>query len=213
MVEHLKGGSASKTVPPIIEIGHVLVSSDIITEHFSCDIGACKGQCCVEGDAGAPVTIEEIAAIEDSLDTVWGLLQASAQAVISRQGVAYCDRDGDLVTSIVGGRDCVFTYYENSNCMCALEKAFLQGKTTFRKPISCSLYPIREKPLGNGTMALNYNRWAVCSSAVSKGRREGVPLYTFLRDALIRRFGSEWYEELCTTVNELRHQGYLDNIG
>ena len=96
----------------ILDIGNILVSSDIITEQFCCDIDACKGICCVEGDAGAPVTLEEIGGIEDALDTVWGDMSAQAQAVVDKQGVAYTDRDGDLVTSIVGGKDCVFTCYE-----------------------------------------------------------------------------------------------------
>ena len=155
-------------LPPIIQVGDVLLSSDILTEKFCCDLSACKGQCCVEGDAGAPVTFDEIAEIEDCLDEVWGDLSASAQAVIDKQGVAYTDKDGDLVTSIVRGKDCVFTYQaviqgdgsfvtpgnvtkEPSPCitLCALEKAFRAGKTRFCKPVSCALYPIREKRLGN----------------------------------------------------------------
>ena len=96
-------------IPPILQIGNVLLSSDILTEEFCCDLDVCHGACCVEGDAGAPVTLDEIAEIEDSLDSVWPMLSASAQSVIDRQGVAYTDRDGDLVTSIVNGKDCVFT--------------------------------------------------------------------------------------------------------
>ena len=119
-----------KTIP-ILQVGDVLLSPDIITEYFCCDYEKCKGACCIEGDAGAPVTLEEISEIENSLDDVWDELSASAQTVIDKQGVAYSDRDGDLVTSIVGGRDCVFTCYENGSCLCALEKAFIQGKTTF----------------------------------------------------------------------------------
>lgn len=103
----------------ILDIDNILVSSDIITEQFCCDLDACKGICCVEGDAGAPVTLEEIGGIEDALDTVWGDMSAQAQAVVDKQGVAYTDRDGDLVTSIVGGKDCVFTCYEGDCCLCA----------------------------------------------------------------------------------------------
>ena len=155
-------------LPPIIEVGGGLLSSEILTERFCCDYEKCHGICCVEGDAGAPVTMEEIAAIEESLDTVWPELSASAQAVIDRQGVAYTDRDGDLVTSIVGGKDCVFTCYEGEGCLCALERAYRQGRTQFCKPISCALYPIRAKQFSNGTIALNYNRWDVCRDAVAK---------------------------------------------
>lgn len=181
----------------IIEIDDILVSSDIFTEEFCCDLDACKGICCVEGDAGAPVTLDEIGGIEDALDTVWDDMSASAQAVVDKQGVAYTDRDGDLVTSIVGGKDCVFTCYEGDCCLCALERAYRSGKTGFCKPISCALYPIREKRLGNGMIALNYNRWDVCRDAVKKGRELHLPVHKFLKEPLIRRFGAEFYEKLC----------------
>lgn len=184
-----------KTIP-ILQVGDVLLSPDIITEYFCCDYEKCKGACCIEGDAGAPVTLEEISEIENSLDEVWDELSASAQTVIDKQGVAYSDRDGDLVTSIVGGRDCVFTCYENGSCLCALEKAFIQGKTTFCKPISCSLYPIREKQFSNGMIGLNYHRWEVCKDAVIKGKNNNIRVYEFLKEPLTRRFGSQWYEEL-----------------
>ncbi len=195
-------------LPPIIQVGDVLLSSEILTERFCCDLSACKGQCCVEGDAGAPVTMEEIAEIEDCVDTVWGDLSASAQAVIDRQGVAYTDQEGDLVTSIVRGKDCVFTYYDELNgihdcCLCALEKAYRQGKTRFCKPVSCALYPIRAKQLGNGLTGLNYNRWDVCKAAVKKGQDMDIPLYQFLKEPLIRRFGEDWYQELLEVADML----------
>lgn len=200
-------------IPPILEIGSVLISSEIITEYFCCDLSHCKGICCVEGDAGAPVTVDEIAEIEDALDAVWQDLSASAQSVIDRQGVAYSDRDGELVTSIVGGRDCVFTYYDTITtadgqtvgdcCLCALEKACLGGHTKFRKPISCALYPIREKNFGGGLVGLNYNRWSVCSDAVRKGRELQLPVYKFLSGPLVRRFGQAWYDELCAVADSL----------
>lgn len=194
----------------IIELDNILVSTDIFTEKFCCDLDACHGQCCVEGDAGAPVTLEEIAGIEDSLDAAWGDLSASAQAVIDRQGVAYNDRDGDLVTSIVAGKDCVFTCYEGGCCFCALEKAYREGRTSFCKPVSCALYPIREARLSNGTIALNYHRWDVCRPAVLKGRELGLPVYRFLEGPLTRRFGKKFYEQLCEVADELRKAGYTD---
>jgi len=203
-----------KKLPPIIQVGDVLLSSEILTEKFCCDLNACKGECCVEGDAGAPVTLDEIAEIEECLDAVWGDLSASAQSVIDRQGVAYTDQEGDLVTSIVRGKDCVFTYYGELGgipdcCLCALEKAFRAGKTKFCKPVSCALYPIREKKLGQGLVGLNYNRWDVCKMAIAKGVQENIYLYQFLRDPLIRRFGEDWYQELLDTVKELKAQDYL----
>ena len=186
-----------------------MISSEILTEHFCCDYEKCKGICCVEGDAGAPVTMEEIAAIEESLDIVWGDLSASAQSVIDKQGVAYSDKDGDLVTSIVRGKDCVFTCYDGDNCLCALEKAFRNGKSTFCKPSSCALYPIREKNFGNGLIGLNYNRWVVCKDAVEKGKALHLPVYQFLKGPLVRRFGEQWYLELCDVASDLKQQGYL----
>ena len=202
-------------LPPIIQVGDVLLSSEILTEKFCCDLSVCKGECCVEGDAGAPVTIEEIAEIEECVDTVWEDLSASAQAVINKQGVAYTDKEGDLVTSIVGGKDCVFTYYGdiedwnthlpiNNCCLCALEKAYRAGRTHFCKPVSCALYPIREKRLGDGLVGLNYNRWSVCKMAIAKGIQEDLRLYQFLREPLIRRFGSEFYDALCAAAEHLQ---------
>ena len=184
-------------VPPILEVGGVLISSEILTECFCCDYEKCKGVCCVEGDAGAPVTMDEIADIEDTLDAVWPSLSASAQSVIDRQGVAYADRDGDMVTSIVRGKDCVFTCYDGDSCLCALERAYRDGNTRFCKPISCALYPIREKQFADGVVALNYHRWAICRDAVEKGEALGMPVYRFLKEPLIRRFGQAWYDELC----------------
>ena len=202
-----------RQLPPIIQVGDVLLSSDIFTEEFCCDLSVCRGACCVEGDAGAPVTLDEVAALEDSLDAVWADLSASAQAVIDRQGVAYTDRDGDLVTSIVGGKDCVFTCYDNLDtddsghvegcCLCALEKACRDGRTRFVKPISCALYPIREKTFSDGTTGLNYHQWAICQCGRDKGRQLHLPLYHFLEGPLTRRFGQEWYEELCAVATQL----------
>ncbi len=202
----------------IIEIGNVLVSMDIFTEKFCCDLEACKGKCCIEGDAGAPVLFDEIADIEESSETVWSELSASAQAVIDKQGVVYNDREGDLVTSIVGGKDCVFTCYKDIEidgqkiencCLCALESAYRAGKSSFVKPISCALYPIREKKLSNGLIGLNYHKWDICAPARQKGKAMNLPVYKFLKAPLIRRFGENWYKELETVGEELKAQGLI----
>ncbi len=202
----------------IIEIEDKLVSVDIITECFCCDLNRCKGRCCVEGDAGAPVTLDEIGEMENNLDAVWEDLSASAQSVIDTQGVAYTDQEGDVVTSIVNGKDCVFTCYEDLDtpdgivencCLCAYEKAFRNGKTNWCKPISCALYPIRVKTLKNGLTALTYNRWDVCKEAVDKGRELNMPIYRFLRVPLIECFGEQWYSTLCEVADEVRRQGMV----
>ena len=194
----------------IVQVGDVLLSSDIITEKFCCDLDECKGACCVEGDAGAPVTLDEIGGIEASLDNVWPQMSAAAQAVVDRQGVAYNDPEGDLVTSIVDGRDCVFTCHEGGLCLCLLEKAYRAGRSEFCKPMSCALYPIREKRLSNGLIALNYHRWSICAPAVRRGQRLGMPLYRFLEQPLVRRFGRAWYDALCATVRALSEAGYTE---
>ena len=200
-------GNHTPPIPPILQVGSVLLSSDIITEEFCCDLDVCHGACCIEGDAGAPVTMDEVLMIENAVDDVWSDLSASAQAVIDRQGVAYTDEEGDLVTSIVGGKDCVFTCYEQTGgtplCLCALERAYRAGRTSFCKPISCALYPIREKQFRDGTVGLNYHRWDVCRCARDKGRQLHLPLYRFLREPLVRRFGQEWYDELVALAKEL----------
>jgi len=129
----------NNNIPPIMQVGNILISSDLITECFCCDLDACKGACCIEGDAGAPVTLDEIAAMEDHLDIVWNDLSAQAQAVIDKQGVACTDREGDLVTSIVNRKDCVFTCYDKDLCLCTFDRAHRAGRCSFRKPISCAL--------------------------------------------------------------------------
>jgi hypothetical protein len=194
---------------PMIQIDDTIISTDCLSEKFCCDLEACKGECCIEGDAGAPLELDEVAAIEEALPEVWNMLSASAQAVIDKQGVAYTDEEGDLVTSIVNNKDCVFTCYDEKGCcFCALEKAFRAGKTNFYKPISCHLYPIRLKKFGD-TVALNYNRWDVCKMAVVKGKQLDLPVYRFLKEPLIRRFGEAWYAELESAVEELKAQGFL----
>lgn len=193
----------------ILQVGNVLVSPDVFTQKFCCDLDKCKGQCCIEGDAGAPVTLEEIGELENALDTVWPDISASAQSVIDKHGVAYTDAEGDLVTSIVNGKDCVFTCYEGKTCLCALEKAFRNHKTKFVKPISCALYPIREKKFSENLYGINYHQWSVCKDAVAKGKELNLPVYKFLKNPLIRRFGKEWYDELCRVADELKEQGYL----
>ena len=192
-----------KDLPPILEVGNVLISTDILTEPFCCDLNVCGGACCVEGDAGAPVTLDEIDEIEASIDVAWPLMSASAQSVVDRQGVAYTDLEGELVTSIVHGKDCVFTYYHDGCCLCALEKAFRDGRSRFMKPISCALYPLREKRFAGGIVGLNYHRWAICEGAVKRGRELKIPLYRFLREPLIWRFGEEWYKELENVAGEI----------
>ena len=186
---------------PMIQIDDTIISIDCLSEKFCCDLDACAGTCCIEGDAGAPVDLDEVEELEAALPVVWNDLSASAQTVIDKQGVVYTDEEG--------GKDCVFTCYDEKGCcFCALEKAYRAGKTNFYKPLSCHLYPIRLKKIGDMT-ALNYHRWDVCKAAVCKGEQLNLPVYRFLKEPLIRCFGQAWYDELEKAVEELKEQGYL----
>ena len=197
----------------MFQIGDVLISDDVLGKRFLCDLSQCKGACCIEGDAGAPVEPDEVKQLEDALPAVWDDLSAEARDVIRRQGLTYTDIDGQQVISIVNGRDCVFTCYQDLElpgetipncCLCAYERLYRQGKIKWCKPISCALYPIRVKELSNGLVGLNYNRWDVCKDAVAKGRREGIYIYQFLKEPLIKRFGEEWYAELASLAEEVQ---------
>ncbi len=193
----------------LFQVGNVIISPDVVTEFFCCDLSKCQGRCCIEGESGAPLAEDEIAQMEAVLPTIESELSEKARAVIESQGVADIDRDGDLVTSIVDGRDCIFTCYENGLCLCASERAFRQGRTAWCKPRSCSLYPIREKRLSGGLVGLNLHRWDVCEPARQKGRQLGIRAYQFLREPLIARFGKKWYEELEETITELHKNRVL----
>lgn len=202
---------SKEELPPLLQIGDVLVSMDCITEHFCCDLDVCKGACCIEGDAGAPISMDEVLEIEDVLDDVWDTLPASSQEIISRNGVCTIDATGELVTPIIENKDCAFAFHtHNGCCMCAFENAWNKGTCNFPKPISCALYPIREKTMSNGLVALNYDRWDICRCAREKGETMHLPVYQFLKEPLIRRFGNDWYQELELTIAELRRQGMLD---
>lgn len=194
----------------MIQIDDVLVSLDVLEQRFCCSLDACKGACCIEGDAGAPVELDEVAELENVLDIVWEDLSPEAQAVIKKQGVVYTDCDGDLVTSIVNNKDCVFTCYdENGGCFCAIEKAYRAGKTKFYKPVSCHLYPIRVKDFGE-IKGVNYHRWDVCKAAVLLGKKLDLRVYQFLKEPLIRRFGQVWYDELDDAVRELKEKKMIE---
>ena len=186
----------------MIQIDDTIIALDIIEENFICDLSACKGICCVEGDSGAPLLNEEVEKIKELLPLIWDDLSDEARTAIEKGGVAYEDYDKEMVTSIVNGKDCVFTYYDKKGiCKCAIEKAYKEGKTDFYKPISCHLYPIRLQKYKDFT-AVNYHRWRVCKAAVALGNKEGVRIYRFLKEPLTRHFGEAWYNELCIAAEE-----------
>ena len=193
----------------MIQIDDTIISLDVFKVKFLCNLDACKGECCIEGDAGAPLEEEEVEQLKKVLPVIWGDLSSEAQAVIEKQGVCYKDEDGDLVTSIVNGKDCVFTCYDEKGCCyCAIEKAYREGKVDFYKPVSCHLYPIRVQKYPE-FKAVNYHRWSVCKAAVLLGEKEDVPVYKFLKEPLIRKFGEDWYTELEIAAEEMKNRGVI----
>lgn len=189
----------------MLEIQDKLVSLDVAERYFCCDLQKCLGECCIEGDAGAPITNAEYEKLKTLVPVVSEYLLPEAKRCIEENGVAYIDEEGDLVTQIVEGRNCVFsTYAPGGMCLCALEKAYREGKTDFRKPLSCYLYPLRVKKYDSFT-AVNYHRWKICRCAETLGRSKGIRLYKFMREPLIEAFGREWYDEL-----EMACDAYLE---
>lgn len=214
----------------MVHIGDTLVSEDILSEAFCCDLKACKGGCCnSEGDSGAPLDPDELKAMEEVIPIVWDDLTPRGQQVIKEQGPYFRDKAGDWVTSVVDGHDCVFCTYASEAdaqanglpagaCLCAIEKAFREGrfktltsyregKEPFMKPVSCHLYPIRLKQIGDYT-ALNYDEQPqMCGCAKKLGRKLNVHIYQCLKDALTRKFGAEWYKELEICADEMKKIG------
>jgi len=188
----------------VLQIDDTIISFDVLDEQFVCDLTACKGACCIEGDAGAPLLESEIDALEELVPLIIDELPPASQEVIRQQGVFYFDAENEPVVSIVYGRECVFAYTDpNGTWKCAVEKAYREGKTDFIKPISCHLYPVRVKQY-ESFKAVNYHRWQICNCAVDNGKRLKVPVYKFLKEPLIRAFGKDWYEQVEYAANELK---------
>ena len=188
----------------MLQIDDTIISMDVIESQFICDLCKCKGECCVDGDAGAPLEKEENDAINEILPVIWDELSKEAQLLIKKQGISYEDYDGELVTSIIKGKECVFTYFdEDGVCKCVIDNAYREGRISVQKPISCHLYPIRLQKYRDFT-AVNYHRWSICQPAVKFGSKEGVALYEFLKEPLIRKFGDKWYDNLCEAVEHIK---------
>lgn len=197
----------------MIAIGNTLLSLDLFEELFACDLSACKGACCVEGESGAPLEESELADIDRVFDRVKPRLRPEALAVIDQVGRYEKDDDGDWVTPIIEGRECVYaTFDADGTAKCAFEQAHRAGEIDFYKPISCHLYPIRLKELRDFT-ALNYHRWPICDGARSCGAKINVTVLEFCRQALERRFGAGWYEEATEVLAEWRKQKAAEAAG
>lgn len=180
----------------LISIDNTLVSDQIISEEFVCNISKCKGECCVAGEAGAPLEKDEVTFLEKNYSKIKPFLNKKGIKSIESQGVFVKGLDGDLETPLVEGKECAYTVFSDSGvASCGIEKAHQQGVISFQKPISCHLYPIRVQNYESMT-AVNYHSWSICSDACSLGKSLKVPVYVFVKTALIRKFGEKWYSEL-----------------
>ena len=186
----------------LIELGDKIISTQIFEQKFVCDLNACKGACCVEGDAGAPLNWDEVKTIQSDLEKIKPFMRQEGIDVIDNSDLYYLDEENEPVTSLVNEKECVFVQFENGIAKCAIEQANKQGATNFKKPISCHLYPIRLKKFNDYT-AINYEEWKICEPACACGTSLNVPVYKFLKEPLIRAFGNDFYNELETVSNEL----------
>lgn len=179
----------------MIEIGKALVSLDVLQKKFCCNLHACKGACCVFGDAGAPLTIEEAGDLEDYLDEMSPYISTEGLFSIIETGAFVHDLDGEIVTPLINNKECAFTAFENGIAFCAIERAYQNGVIPFNKPVSCHLYPIRIKSFDEFD-GVNFDVWDICNPALEKGNRNDTPVYQFVKEALIRKYGIEWFEQL-----------------
>lgn len=188
----------------MIVIRNTIVSEDLLEEEFVCDLSKCRGACCVEGDAGAPLENSEVETLESIYEDVKPFLRGEGARAVEKQGKAVIDpNDGEWVTPLVNGAECAYVIFENGVTKCGIEKAWENGKTDFRKPISCHLYPIRITPYPSYD-AVNYHKWSICAPACDLGKELKVPVYKFTKDSLIRKYGPDWYAELEEAYAERR---------
>lgn len=186
----------------MIEIGNAIVSLDVFERQFVCNIKACKGQCCIDGDAGAPIDENELSILDDIYDEVEPYLREEGKKAIAEHGKYVQDWDSEFVTPLIDEKECAYvTFDEKGTACCSIEQAYNDGKITFKKPISCHLYPIRISKYEKFD-ALNYHNWNICSDACSLGKELGVPVFEFLKEPLIRKYGEQWYQQLLE-ANEL----------
>jgi hypothetical protein len=191
----------------MIIIDEILISSELNSQFFACDIAKCKGACCVEGDVGAPLEIEEKAILKEIFPKVAPYLRPEGLKAIREQGVFVKDFTGDFSTPLVEGKECAYVVFEKGIALCGIEKAWAEEKIEFRKPISCHLYPVRVHK-SKSFETINYDRWHICNPACSRGAESGVRVYEFVKDALIRKYGESFYKALDTEAKkEVREKG------
>ncbi len=191
----------------MVRIGATIVSLDVLEKSFHCDLKRCFGNCCRYGDSGAPLTFDEANELKRIYPEVEGFITKEGREAIRINGTSVVDIEGERVTPLIGGNECAYTYRIENIYFCGIEKAWNEGKVKFRKPISCHLFPVRVKEL-SGFISVNYEDIKICEAGRKRGVEEGVPVYVFLKDALVRRFGMPWYKELLHVAKEWqKHKG------
>lgn len=183
----------------MIVIDDKLISDDITRLSFACDLGSCHGACCVEGDAGAPLEMDEISLLQEHIQDIIPFMCEKGIQIIEEHGVFDYDTKGAFVTPLVHGKECAFAYFEGQTARCSIEKSFDEKRILFRKPVSCHLYPVRITKY-KMYEAVNYHRWHICEKALNRGKAEDIYLFQFLKEALIRKYGEAWYNELCRQI-------------
>jgi hypothetical protein len=186
----------------MLEIGNTLVSLDLITSNFTCDLAACHGACCVTGDSGAPLEPFEVTKLEEIFPAIRPYLREESVRTIEEMGTSVTDIEMDTVTPLNDGKECAYTLFEDGIARCAIEKAFIEGVVDFRKPVSCFLYPIRIKKYKRFD-AINYDRWEICNPATRLGNELQMPVYRFVKEALTRHYGNEWFNLLDIAARNL----------
>ena len=185
----------------MFQIGNAIVSDEVIEKEFVCNLTACKGQCCIDGDAGAPLDENEIEILDEIYETIKPYLRTEGIKAIEDQGKWVIGSDGEYETPLINGGECAYVIFDGNTALCAIEQAYNEGLVSWKKPISCHLYPIRIKEYSQFS-AVNYNKWHICDDACTLGKELEVPVYRFLKEPLIRKYGEDWYKELSLVADE-----------
>ena len=187
----------------MFQLNKTIISEEILEQEFVCNLSACKGACCVDGDAGAPLTQEETQILVDIYPKVKPFLRPEGIQAIEEQGAFVIGTDGEYETTLIEGKDCAYVIFDGQTALCGIEQAYNEGIVNWKKPVSCHLYPIRVKEYSDFA-AVNYHKWHICSDACSLGKELQVPVYKFVKEALVRKFGEQWYEELEKVAEEMK---------
>lgn len=187
----------------MFQLGKTIVSEEILERDFVCNLSACKGNCCIDGDAGAPLSPEETKIMEEIYPKVKPYLRPEGIAAIEAQGTWVKGEDGDFETTLIEGKDCAYVIFDGATALCGIEQAYNEGIVSWKKPVSCHLYPIRVKDFSEFT-AVNYDKWDICNDACTLGKELQVPVYKFVKEALVRKFGEDWYLELEKVALDLK---------